>query len=42
MKAGEAQKSLEDDKNLKIFGSIFATVLTGTVIALAILVIINS
>ena len=42
MKAGEAQNSLEDDKNLKIFGSIFATVLTGTVIALAILVIINS
>ena len=42
MKAGEAQKTLEDDKNLKIFGSIFATVLIGTVIALAIMVIINS
>lgn len=41
VKAGEAKTSLEDDKTLKILGSVFALVLSGTVIALCIMVIIG-
>ena len=37
----EISKKLEDDKTLKILGSVFALVLSGTVIALCIMVIIG-